>query len=81
MKAEWQRSIIFEREDVVALDSSIILNPRVWVASGHVGGFSDPLVECTEPASCGFAPSHIDTSACGRNLLRSYPGRDGLITI
>src|ERR1700733_11962340 len=46
VKSEWQRSMIFEREDVVALDSSIILNPQVWVASGHVAGFADPLVDC-----------------------------------
>src|SRR5689334_24442161 len=43
VKGEWQRSLVQEREDVVLLDSSIILNPQVWVASGHVGGFSDPL--------------------------------------
>ena len=46
VKREWQRSMIQERDDVVALDSAIILNPQVWVASGHVGGFSDPLIDC-----------------------------------
>ena len=35
-----------ERDDIVALDSSIILHPEVWKASGHVGGFADPLVDC-----------------------------------
>lgn len=34
--------------DIVGLDSSIIMNPKVWVASGHVGGFSDPMVDCKE---------------------------------
>lgn len=34
--------------DIVGLDSSIIMNPKVWVASGHVGGFSDPMVDCRE---------------------------------
>src|SRR6056297_179129 len=33
---------------IVGVDSSIIQNPRVWEASGHVGGFSDPMVDCTE---------------------------------
>jgi glycyl-tRNA synthetase len=46
VKAEWQRSMVQEREDIVLLDSAIILHPQVWVASGHVGGFSDPLVDC-----------------------------------
>ena len=38
--------MVQERDDIVALDSSIILHPRVWEASGHVGGFTDPLVDC-----------------------------------
>src|SRR5207253_7906519 len=46
VKAEWQRSMVQEREDIVLLDSAIILNPRVWVASGHLAGFSDPPVDC-----------------------------------
>jgi len=43
---EWWRVMVHEREDVVGLDSSIIMSPRVWEASGHVSGFSDPLVDC-----------------------------------
>jgi len=42
----WWRSLVELRDDVVGLESSIIMNPRVWEASGHVGGFSDPLVQC-----------------------------------
>jgi glycyl-tRNA synthetase len=42
----WLGAMVREREDIVALDSSIILHPRVWEASGHVGGFTDPLVDC-----------------------------------
>ena len=44
-KAWWQKMVI-ERDDVVGLDSAIIINPKVWEASGHVSGFADPLVEC-----------------------------------
>ena len=44
--SEWWRSIVHEREDVVGLDASIIMHPRVWEASGHLAGFSDPLVDC-----------------------------------
>jgi len=46
VKSAWLSAMVQEREDVLALDSSIILHPRVWEASGHVGGFSDPLVDC-----------------------------------
>lgn len=35
-----------DRDDIVGLDSAILMNPKVWVASGHVGGFSDPLIDC-----------------------------------
>ncbi|MBI4602693.1 MAG: glycine--tRNA ligase [Planctomycetes bacterium] len=43
---EWWRSMVHEREDIVGLDASIIMHPRVWEASGHLAGFSDPLVDC-----------------------------------
>jgi glycyl-tRNA synthetase len=46
IKRQWWRSMVQMRDDVVGLDSSIILPRQVWVASGHVGEFSDPLTEC-----------------------------------
>ncbi len=46
IKKEWWKSFVTSRHDIVGLDSSILLNPKVWVASGHVGNFSDPLVDC-----------------------------------
>jgi len=42
----WWRSMVRERDDMVGLDSSIMMHPQTWVASGHVEGFKDPLVEC-----------------------------------
>jgi len=42
----WLKKIISERSDIVLVDSSVILNPKVWQASGHVSGFNDALVEC-----------------------------------
>ena len=42
----WWRRFVSDREDMVGLDSSIIINPKVWQASGHVDNFNDPLVEC-----------------------------------
>ena len=47
VKAEWWRSMVQMRDDVVGLESSILMSPRVWEASGHVDTFHDPLVECT----------------------------------
>ena len=46
IKDAWWHDMIRTRDDMVGLDCSIIMNPRVWEASGHVGGFSDPLVDC-----------------------------------
>ena len=43
---EWWRSMVHEREDVVGIDASIMMHPKVWHASGHLAGFSDPLVDC-----------------------------------
>ena len=47
IKRQWWRSVVQMREDVVGIDSSVILPKQVWEASGHVEVFSDPLVECT----------------------------------
>ncbi len=46
VKAAWKRDMLQLRGDVVQLDASILMHPRVWEASGHVEGFTDPLVEC-----------------------------------
>ena len=46
IKKEWWKNMVQVREDIVGLDSSIFMSPRIWEASGHVGGFSDPLAEC-----------------------------------
>jgi glycyl-tRNA synthetase len=48
IKAAWWRAIVNIEPNIVGLDSSIVTHPKVWEASGHVGGFSDPLVECKE---------------------------------
>ncbi len=48
VKEQWWRSTVRMRDDVVGIDSAILQSPEVWVASGHVSSFSDPLVECRE---------------------------------
>ncbi len=46
LKREWWRAMVQRRSDVVGLDSAIFMHPKIWEASGHVAGFSDPLTEC-----------------------------------
>ncbi len=64
VKRAWWRSMVQERDDVVGLDAGILMHPQVWVTSGHVGSFSDPLVEC---------------GSCHRRYrLDELPGAEGL---
>ena len=46
VKDAWWRAMVQERDDIVGLDAGILMHPQVWITSGHVGSFSDPLVEC-----------------------------------
>ena len=46
VKDAWWNAVVRDREDVVGIDSSILMHPRVWEASGHLAGFTDPLVDC-----------------------------------
>jgi glycyl-tRNA synthetase len=48
IKEAWWQTIVNREANIVGLDSAIVTHPRVWEASGHIGGFSDPLVECNE---------------------------------
>ena len=48
IKAAWRKKFIQEQPNIVGLDAAILMNPETWVASGHVGGFSDPLIDCKE---------------------------------
>ena len=61
----WFRAMVQERDDIVALDSAIILNPRVWEASGHVAGFTDPLVDC-RTCKLRFRADQLELASCGR---------------
>ncbi len=48
IKKAWMKKFVQENKYNVGLDSAILMNPQVWVASGHIGGFSDPLMDCKE---------------------------------
>jgi glycyl-tRNA synthetase len=65
VKARWLEAMTQERDDIVALDSSIILNPAVWEASGHLEGFTDPMVDC-RTCKLRFRADHLEESQCGR---------------
>ncbi|HEU5280206.1 MAG TPA: glycine--tRNA ligase [Gaiellaceae bacterium] len=73
VKARWLEAMVQERDDIVALDSAIILNPRIWEASGHVEGFSDPLVDC-RTCKLRFRADQLDQAACGRKPSKK-PGQ------
>jgi len=72
VKGQWWRAMLQERDDIVALDSAIIQHPRTWVASGHLAGFTDPLVDC-RTCKLRFRADHLDVSACGRKPSK-HPG-------
>jgi len=65
IRSLWFRAMVQERDDIVALDSAIILNPRVWEASGHVAGFADPLVDC-RTCKLRFRADQLEFGSCGR---------------
>lgn len=48
VKEAWRKKFIQENKNIVGLDAAILMNPETWVASGHVSGFSDPLLDCKE---------------------------------
>ena len=75
IKRQWWRSVVQGRDDVVGLDSSIILPRQTWVASGHVGTFSDPLTECQ---SCHkrFRADHLQEGVADK---LNKKGRDGTV--
>jgi len=63
VKDAWWREMAQARRDIVGIDSSILMHPRVWEASGHIEGFTDPLVDCK---SCKqrFRADHISGDRC-----------------
>jgi glycyl-tRNA synthetase len=62
VKAEWWRAMLQDRDDIVALDSAILQHPRVWEASGHLEGFTDPLVQCLGDCKKRWREDHLRES-------------------
>ena len=63
IRESWWRRMVQSRDDVVGIEAAVITNPAVWVASGHVGGFTDPLVDCLDCHSRVRA-DHIENNTC-----------------
>ena len=72
IKDAWWRDVVLRRDDMVGLDCSIIMNPKVWEASGHVVNFNDPLVDCKK-CKARFRADKVFTAiaAEGENVLLS----------
>ena len=64
VKDAWWRSMVQDRDDVVGLDSAILMAPRVWEASGHVATFTDPLVDCRSCKERFRADQLPESGAC-----------------
>ena len=71
IKKAWWRDFVQCRDDIEGLDSSILMHPSIWKASGHVDGFSDPMVDCKESKlryradQLFFAPVIVDGATIG----------------
>ncbi len=63
VKEAWWQSVIVQRDDMVGLDAAILMSPQVWIASGHVANFSDPLVECRQ-CHLRFRADQLETETC-----------------
>ncbi len=72
LKELWWRSMVHERGDIEGLDAAILMHPRVWEASGHVEGFTDPLVDC-RTCKARFRADQLDQFQCPQKPSK-HPG-------
>src|SRR5687767_3010783 len=75
VKNAWWNSMVVERSDIVGLDSAIIQNPRTWETSGHVSGFSDPMVDCKK-CKARFRADKLEDARCPERSSKK-PGECG----
>ena len=61
IKDHWWNAFVESRDDIVGVDAAIIMNPRVWEASGHISGFNDFLIECKECHERVRPDQHLDS--------------------
>ncbi len=72
LKDQWWKSMVRMRDDVVGLDAAILMHPRVWEASGHVAGFTDPLVDC-KTCKSRFRADKLGDARCPQKPSK-HPG-------
>ena len=63
VKDRWWRAMVYARDDIEGLDAAILMHPRVWEASGHVAGFTDPLIDC-RTCKARFRADQIADARC-----------------
>lgn len=66
LKKAWWKKFVEEKREIYGIDSAIIMNPNVWVASGHVGGFTDPLIDCKKCKSRHRADKLVEEYTDGK---------------
>jgi len=71
IKRSWWKNIVWDRENVFGIDSTIIFNPRTWEASGHVQTFTDPLTECKK-CHRRFRADHLVRDAVAEGKIEGY---------
>jgi glycyl-tRNA synthetase len=69
VKEAWWRAMVHERDDIEGVDAAILMHPRVWEASGHVSGFTDPLIDC-RTCKARFRADQIEGAQCPRKPSR-----------
>lgn len=67
IKEVWWKKFVEDREDMVGIDGPILLNPKLWEASGHIGGFNDAMVDCKE-CKKRFRADHLVEDATGEDM-------------
>lgn len=79
IKDAWWRDVVQRRDDVVGLDASIIMHPRIWEASGHLEGFSDPMIDC-KTCKSRFRADQLESTPCPMKPSKRPGTCDGELT-
>jgi len=76
VKQAWWKAVVYERDDMEGLDAAILMNARVWKASGHVDTFHDPLIDCLGACKRRFRADHLEEADLSKYRLVE-PSQDG----
>jgi glycyl-tRNA synthetase len=79
VKEAWWRAMVRERRDVVGVDCSILMHPQVWITSGHVAGFNDPMVDC-KVCKARFRADKLAESQCPKKPSKRPGECEGELT-